>query len=395
MILVFALAVEIIFTGRYYVADRNIAQDVDVYLREDKKNRISDLQDGKEAVETETAEYVSELGILRKGEYIPENLVEVLAEAFEENREMEFIQTLKTGHELTEIEIEAAGEASPDIAECLDEYWDEENEMILADLDNDGCEDIYAMISDGGTAGFTDFVMFQGNEEGEYGETERVFAFRWPFAVISWEGKNYVCRTVVDYDKKERSGLVLYGYRNGRLTETVSLSLVPEKQEIAVISCEEGYQEIADRQKQKAQEIYEKTEEADSSTGDAEQKTEYGLGSDFDNDGIVENYFKHIWTLSNMWIDSRLDLHIEEATEGTALQKMISENEEKLGTPIMMWVDGYQGENIVNVMYRVGLYDYVIEGYLADDTGNYSSLYVIEKTSERKVEKSREWEYYG
>lgn len=328
-------------------------------------------------------------------EYIPESLVEALARAFEENREMEFLWSCETGRELTEAEAEEVRSRNPDITGYWEDYWAEENRMILADLDDDGYEDIYALICDGGTAGFTDFAVFQGIAEGKYEETERFFAFRWPFVVISWEGKNYVCRTIVDYDKKERIALILYAYRDGRLAETVALSLMPEKQEITVTSCEEEYREIAERQIQKAPEIYQRTETADFSMGDAELKTEHGLSSDFDNDGVVENYYKHMWTPSNMWLDSRLVFDTETEAEGTALQKMIYENGEKFGTPIMLWVDGYRRENIVNVMYRTGPYDYVVEGYLIDDAGHYSSLYCVEAKTERTVERSRAWQYSG
>lgn len=311
---------------------------------------------------------------------------------------MEFLWSCETGRELTEAEVEEIRSKNPDITGTggdWEEYWAEENRLILADLDDDGYEDIYALICDGGTAGFTDFAVFQGNAEGEYEEIERFFAFRWPFVVIAWEGKNYVCRTIVDYDKKERGALVLYGYRNGRRTETVAFSLVPEKQKINVTSCEEGYQEIAERQIRKAPEIYQKTETADFSVGDAEQKTEYGLGSDFDNDGVVEDYYKRMWTPSNIWIDSGLIFSTKTEGEGSALQEIISENEERLGTAIMMWVDGYRGENIVNVMYRTGLYDYVIEGYLMDDAGHYRRLYCVEAKTERTVETTRAWKYSG
>lgn len=337
-------------------------------------------------------------GVPGKEKYIPESLVEALTRAFEENREMEFLFSCETGRELMGAEAEEIRSENPNITGTggdWEEYWAEENRLILADLDDDGYEDIYALICDGGTAGFTDFAVFQGNAAGEYEETERFFAFGWPFVVIAWEGKNYVCRTIVDYDKKERSDLVLYAYRNGKEAETVLLSLVPEKQEITVTSCEEGYREIAERQIQRAPEIYQKTETADSFTGDAEQKTECGLGSDFDNDGVVEDYYKYMWTPSNMWIDSRLVFDTKTEAESTALQKIISENGERLGTPIMMWVDGYYGENIVNVMYRTGLYDYVIEGYLMDDAGHCSRLYCVEAKTERTVETTRAWKYSG
>lgn len=41
----------------------------------------------------------------------------------------------------------------------------------------------------------------------------------------------------------------------------------------------------------------------------------------------------------------------------------------------MLWVDAHNGKNIVNIMYRTGLYDYIVEGYLLEENGNYSTLY--------------------
>lgn len=61
----------------------------------------------------------------------------------------------------------------------------------------------------------------------------------------------------------------------------------------------------------------------------------------------------------------------------------------------MLWVDRYQGKNIVNVMYRTDLYDYVVEGYLAEDKEHYRSLYLIEGKAKREVEEVRDWKYYG
>lgn len=58
----------------------------------------------------------------------------------------------------------------------------------------------------------------------------------------------------------------------------------------------------------------------------------------------------------------------------------------------MLWVDTHNGKNIVHVMYRTDLYDYIVEGYLLEENGNYSNLYTIEGKTELSVEKVRAWE---
>ena len=67
-------------------------------------------------------------------------------------------------------------------------------------------------------------ILYQANEAGAYkrtglGTEEYV---RKPFYVICWEGKNYVCHHKTE-SGKIWNGLILEGYRDGELVETVSL----------------------------------------------------------------------------------------------------------------------------------------------------------------------------
>lgn len=344
-----------------------------------------------------------------KEECVPESLVKALAEALEKGREEKFLEKLETGRELSEEEIAEAGEKCAGIAGILvdvERYGDSVRMwMVRADLDNDGREDIFAQIDDsGGRMGFADYVLYQGQEDGTYRETgEGSGEFYWSFTAVRWEGKNYICRDEVDYNKRIRNGLVLEGYRDGKLAETVSLNLVPGKTETAVLSCQKGYGEMAEKEQLKAQEIFEKTEEGNIVSGDAEQETEeeFVFSCDIDNDGVEERYKKWFWWPSTTSSISHVEFEMEketeeiEETEETVIERVISENPEKRGTPIMLWVDCYQGKNIVNVMYRTDLYDYVVEGYLAEDKEHYRSLYLIEEKTEREVEEVRDWKYYG
>ena len=252
--------------------------------------------------------------------------------------------------------------------------------------------------------GLADYVLYQGQEDGTYWETgEGSGKYYWSFAAVRWEGKNYICRKEVDYEKRIMNGLVLEGYQDGKLVETVSLNLVPGKPEISVLSAQKDYQEMAEGELQKAQEIFEETEKFHAVMGDAEQETEETciFSGDIDNDGVRERYEKSVWlpsttsSISHLVFELQRETEETEDTEETVMERAISENLEKRGTPIMLWVDSYRGKNIVNVMYRTDLYDYVVEGYLAEDKEHYSSLYLIEKISKREVEEVRNWIYYG
>lgn len=337
-------------------------------------------------------------------EVIPDSLVKALASAMEEGTEYELLESLKTGRKLSEDEKKEAGLKSADIAADLEAFDSGSGTVVmtLADLDNDGCEDIFSEEYFGGTGGFADYILYQGNEDGEYQETGvGSGAYVWWYGVICWEGKNYVCRDEWDYGSKMFSGKVLEGYQNGELVETVWLNLVPEKQTVSVTFCQEGYQEIAEMERQKALEICEQTDKYNVTIGNAEQETENEneenvFFSDIDNDGVLEHYKKRIWTSSNMTTRDCLSFDMEDVAKERATYTAIRDSiSEPRGMPLMLWVDDYNGENIVNIIYQTGLYDYEIVGCLVRDTGTYSTLYTIEKNAELAVETHRVKELPG
>lgn len=349
-----------------------------------------------------------------KEEYIPESLVQALSRELLKGTQDEFVKTLETGRKLSEDEVEEAALKSADIArirESLGDGFSNYVEMMRADLDNDGWEDIFSEESAGGTGGFRDFKVYQGNEDGEYSYTGRGSCdYNWQHTIIGWEGKNFICRDEVDYDKRRLSGLVLEGYQEGRLAEIVRLDLVPERQEVSVVFCQDGYREPAEKVKQAVPGIYEKTEKYEIIVGDAERKSEDEeekniFWSDIDNDKVMERYKKSVWLPSTMSTVEHLEFEMEEnCEEGTeereegkedAVGAMLSDGCDRLGANawIMLWVDAYDGKNIVNVMYRIGLYDCVVEGYLLQGDGNYSILYTVENKTELSIEEIRDWKY--
>lgn len=326
---------------------------------------------------------------------IPESLVEELLRACEEDAEIELLESLETGRELSGSEKEAAAVESADIARVMEDMGSARMKMIRIDLDNDGVEDIFAELDFGGSGPFGEYILYQGDEAGAYkrtglGTEEYV---RKPFYVICWEGKNYVCHHKTE-SGKIWNGLILEGYRDGELVETVSLDRVPGSQTDSVIFCRDGYRDMARKELGKAPEIYDQRKKYIASEGDAEQRVEEGTNifvSDIDNDGMMEKYIKHI-------IDHPTDffgLEMDNKTGRTEAEPAIPDCRDEAGVQIMMWVDACDGKNIMNVIYRTGLYDYMVEGFLLDDAGGCSDLYAIERKTELEVETVRTWELPG
>lgn len=413
-ILVLILSAEIIFADRYRVSypmeqaeDADLQEEAGSCLSEE--NGVSGLQDGEES---------SDIGNFAESEMqYPVYQIDdkagifLLAEMRGDKKENFLYQYGKSGEPLQVLygEIRSCEDINfdgyPDIkifdsrkAENSYFLWDERKRQFVeavSDADETGKVYIERKLDN-----FRTFWGYQ-NIRDDYRETgEGSGEFYWSFTAVCWEGKSYICRNEVNFDKRMKNGLVLEGYQDRKLVETVSLNLVPGKPETAVVSCQKGYQEMAEKERLKAQEIFEETEEGDIVRGDAEQETEekFVFSCDIDNDGAEECYKKWFWWPSTTSSVSHVEFEIEKETEEaeeTVIERAISENTEKRGAPIMLWADSYQGENIVNVMYHTGLYDYVVEGYLAKDQEHYRSLYLIEKTSKREVEEVRDWKYSG
>lgn len=321
---------------------------------------------------------------------IPEGLVKALKQAYENGTEGELFESLRAGRELTEREKKEAAEKSDDIAWYLEMV---NVDMMLADLDNDGFDDIYVRADFGGSGGFGEYALCRGDGTGVYKRTdigtEDYVRGEW-FCVMCWEGKNYVCHRK---GGRNGAGLIVEGYLEGELAETVSFNLVPGKQTDSVIFCEDGYRKMAERELEKAPRIYDRTKKHSMAVGDVEQKVESERNAweyeeflcDIDNDGTVEKYKKD-------YIDYPVDFLYFEMEDSKRELAVIPECRDEAGREIMMWVDACDVKNIMNVLYDTGLYEYMVEGFLVDETGGCSRLYAIERKTEPEVEVVRVWE---
>lgn len=324
-------------------------------------------------------------------EYIPQGLVEILIEAMKNGNELEVLEPMVGDKELTGEErlekilsndsIRCTVEEISRIGSCF---------MVMSDGDNDGIADIGIEVYSGGTGGFTEFVFFKGQADGTYVRTSIYSHVMEEFAFITYEGKQYLCRTVFDYNKKQYDGFDLYYYENGKRVENVWLELVPQEYEVVITNEPQGvYAAYVEENlsPEKCLEYHATVEEFDAITGNAEKDKWI---CDLNNDGVAEEYNKYIWTPSNMGTYACLTFDCETLPEA---EDMMYYGETE-GVPMMMWVDSVEGKNIVNVLYRTDLYEFLIVGYLMEGT-EYEKLYCIEGTTEYGVSEQRTFIYEG
>ncbi len=352
---------------------------------------------------------VPNVGMLHKTdcnqEYIPQELLDMLAKAMLDGTEYEILKTLETGKELTKEEVLAF--AKDNIALRCDVILAEQSNdyidyiMIMTDGDNDGIPDIVAKEYFGGTGGFTEYAFYQGQEDGTYEKTSIYYSVDEVFRMISYKGKNYLCRMLVDRDKKQDSGISLICYTDGVQAETRNLMFYPETYDVRLAACaEEQYQPLAQEMLENAVTYKERIDRYTNIDGSSEEKTfeqEYGYRCDLNNDGVLELYDKSIWHPSNLWTV----VHIELSGEGPGITTLKDAVWSVEGTPIMVWAEPFAGKNIVHVISLTGsenktgrekitgLDDFAITGFLVDGT-QYQSVYRITADAEYTVRQEYE-----
>ena len=300
-----------------------------------------------------------------KPEKIPQGLLDEITDAMMNGTEFETLKAMMTSVELTTEEKYEFAELSDDIRRNV-LYSCQMGDFLLAsaDVDNDGIEDIIGEFYWGGTGGFVDYILFQGQEDGTYKETDSFESVREEFGIIAYEGQNYLVRTLYDYGKKFYNGFCVTVYEDGCHTEEVYLMLGAEDYDLTLIGCKEGYEHQAEDIMDHAVMYDELVEDYECIVGSAEELAESDAGykyvCDIDNDGEPEYYNKYIWTCSNMYTEDVLSFQPED-DEGAALIKDAIGEHYK---PIMLWADEVDGETVVSVMYQTSLEDFMVVGYV-------------------------------
>ncbi len=308
--------------------------------------------------------------------YIPQEFLDFVVDAMLNGTEVKNLKPMLNDRELSEEEILSIAENNIDLRQTvIDKTWRNPYLMVIADGDNDGIPDIIARESYGGSDGSVAFVFYQGQEDGTFQQTDVFSAMREEFGIFSYKGKNYLLRTLFDYDKKIYNGLSITYYMEGKHVEEAVLMRVPKNYKTILTECvQEKYQSYAEQIAIKSLLYKIWLEEENSITGNSEQKlADYGMYQcDLNNDGVMDTYQKELWEPSNINICEYL--YFDGDGEAIApVKKMLDSLE---GTPIMMWIDLVQDKNIINVISQTGLEDFTITGFLVQDF-EYERLYEI------------------
>ena len=231
-------------------------------------------------------------------EYIPQALLEKISNAMLDGTELETLKELVHDKELTSDEVLAL--AKDNLAMRYDVIRADRSGdyiMVMADADNDGIMDIVAEEYFGGSGGFTEYVFYKGQEDGTYQKTSSYDAVKEEFGIITYDGKNYLCRTLYDYSKKIYNGFFVACYVDGVQVQTAELTLFPEKYDIELAECaEEKYRAFAENIFENSLHFKEMIDEYKNIDGISEEEEEqYEYQCDLDNDGKLEQYYKSIW----------------------------------------------------------------------------------------------------
>lgn len=326
------------------------------------------------------------LNHIRLGEeqYVPQELVDKMCDYILHDTSFAELDSMAWERKVTEEELlEIAGESKDIRSEVIAaSYYDGYYLMVKADADNDGIMDIISQSYHGGSAGIVDFVFFKGQPDGTYLETDRFGSVEQEFSIINYEGKNYLTQTDYHYGRKIRDGMTISCYEDGKKVEAVKIELVPKTYHPQITVCEQDdYRVQAEKVMADSDSVKAAVDAYEIFTGSAEisnlQDSEWEYCCDLDNDGVEEQYKKAIWATSNRYMADQLDFGGEEKQGIELLHEVIDSNQYGVDAPpIMFWVDDYEGENIINIMYRTGLDDYDIAGCLIKESG-YETLYRI------------------
>jgi len=250
--------------------------------------------------------------------------------------------------------------------------------LLQVDADNDGIEDLFAWIRDGGSSGNTSFQLAKGMGNGTYEVTEEQGSMSSEIAFIKYEGKNYLLETEFDYNRKAANGFFVTAYEKGLASDQVYLEAVSVTWEPRIISCKSGYEDLANHYAELGKDgfhdenLYDYRVDAGSAERvEKNDKTVYY--ADIDNDGAEEWYEKHIFYPSSINSCVSLENELYFADTPDEPEYLVSYYDLQYeGIPLMFWVEQAtdetgQAKQVVCLFTYEGLsanwvYGYLIEG---------------------------------
>ena len=315
-------------------------------------------------------------GVNEERAIIPFELKEELKEVLLLEREIiqEKMASMVSDRVLSEGDLDKLAKENVDIYERLAEIEEYEGSgiWVAVDADNDGIEDVFLQQYLGGSAGFTDYFLFQGNKKGIYVETDSWSSIKEEWAFIEWDGKNYFSRTTYDYNQKIYNGLGLIAFKDGKQADEVKLEIAKvdsgNKYTTSIeYMQDEKFEYLANNLMNKFDiNSVDFSMESELLKGTAEirykrEKESDLWSSDYNNDGSIEEYNKDIFQTTNMSTLSRVMFQPKDKEDAKLFYELMEESGENT---VQMWVDETEYGNIIYMVDVASLHDFRIKAYL-------------------------------
>lgn len=366
-------------------AGKETSVEEKVKIREEKADTKPD-EESKEGEEPEERE--KEWVKTESPTYIPETLLEFLGNLTgKENEEIiENITPLINDSRLEEEELEEY-KNDPAVAECIERL--EESEGLLSgggmflrvDGDNDGIEDLFAWISDGGSMGGNARVFLKGQKDGGFVRTDSWEDITQELIFIEFEGKNYLLETTYDYNKKYTDGFLVSCFQEGFCCERIYIRLTNDGYKADINLTDRSYKELADKiagmKDAGFQKDYDYDWLFDIGNGEVKDDAPEGLEdtrrgayyrSDINNDGKEEWYTKSVFYPSSLYANMCLEdsLYLNGNSEREELITYYGLECE--GVPLAFWVEHVEetDKQIVCLLCYDGLSRYIVYGVLIE-----------------------------
>lgn len=325
---------------------------------------------------TETTEKIEEP---MSPTYIPESLLAFIENSIKKGDEHNSFSAIVSDKELSNDEIKSFSKDKV-VGEYVDMLEASTGKVLQVDADNDGVQDLYFWINDGGSMGNSSRYLLKGNADATYTMTEAsYFEVTQELTFISFEGKNYLLQTTYDYNTKINNGFEISRFINGTVHEQIFLSkeaveykedinLKDKSLESIAKNCEKiGLDQYAYHVRYKNYKVQGSAERLlqESEYKDYVDENSYSLnsdvyyGADIDNDGKEEIYSKDIFFTST----SSMITHLQYKMCNTKEKDMIKKCLNKISYPQMFWIEQSEEGNIVCILYLDNLLDYNICGY--------------------------------
>lgn len=318
---------------------------------------------------------------------VPDGLQTLLKESFLAGTSAQTLQPMVTDEVVEKEEQDRYRGLGVD--DMLDYFATWGGYLLRVDADNDGIEDLFAWIRDGGSSGNTSFQLARGKEDGTYEVTEEQGSMSSEIAFIEYEGQNYLLETEYEYNRKSVNGFTVTAYEQGLVSDQVYLEAIANVWESDITSCISGYEALAGHYAEIGKDGFHDENlydyRVDAGSGEWVEKNEDTVyHADINNDGVEEWYEKYIFYPSSINASICIEdkLHFAEAPdEQEELTSYYDLQYE--GIPLTFWVeevitdDSGQAKQVVCLLTYEGLSTNRVYGYLIEKE-NVTEVFEIE-----------------